>query len=81
MLRNVVCQRAGYSVLQQHFVGFQAFAVDGFDLRRVEVHGHNGDQHEHTEDDVENRDAIGNRQFQVALQRRTPGGREYCDFP
>ncbi len=64
MLRNIVGERACNCVLQEAFVGDQAIAVDGFHLRRVKIHGHDADQHQHTEDDIQNGQAGWRWQFQ-----------------
>ncbi len=64
VLRNVVRQGAGHRVLQQALVGDQALAVDRFHLRRIEIHRHDADQHQHAEDDVQNRNAGWKGQFQ-----------------
>ncbi len=48
MLRNVIRERPGDRILQEPFIGDQAISIDGFDLRRVKIHGNDADQYEHT---------------------------------
>jgi len=55
MLRNVVRQRTGDRVLQKAFVGNQALAVDGLNLRGIEIHRHDADERQDAEDHVKNR--------------------------
>ena len=64
VLGNVIGQRTGDRVLQQHFVGLEALPVHVLDLRRVEVHGENTDGQQHAKDDVEERNARGNGKLQ-----------------
>ena len=55
VLGKIVGQRAGDRILQQHLVGLQPVPVDGFYLRRVEIHRDDADDQKHTEDYVQNR--------------------------
>ena len=59
MLGKIIGQRTRNRVLQQHLVGLQPVPVNGLHLRGVEIHGHDADHHEHTEDYVQNRNAHG----------------------
>ncbi len=55
MLSDVVGEGTGHRVLQQPLVGNQAFAVDRFNLLRIEIHRHNADERKYAQDDVQNR--------------------------
>ena len=67
MLRNIVGQGARYSVLQQAFAGNKTFAIDRLHLSRVEIHGHDTDHYEHTEDYIEN----GNTRRHLQSERQS----------
>jgi hypothetical protein len=65
---DVGCHRLRDRVLKDHFVGFQAIAVDGHNPFRVEIHGHDADQDQHAPYQAENRHAGRQRQaFEQAL--------------
>src|ERR1700722_7928660 len=64
MLRDVVSQRARDRILQQALVGDQPLAVDRFHLLRIKIHRYHADECEHTQDDVQNRDARWKGYFQ-----------------
>ena len=72
VLRNVVGQGTRDRILQQHFVGLEALPVHRLDLRRVEVHGQNADREQHAKDDVQERNARGNGQFERQRQSCRP---------
>src|SRR5271166_6769065 len=57
MQGEIVRQRSGDRVLQQHFVGLQTVAIDGFDLRRIEIHGNDADHQKHAENYIQDRNA------------------------
>jgi HPt (histidine-containing phosphotransfer) domain-containing protein len=63
VLRDVVGQRTRHRVLQQHLIGFQPVAINGFHLRRVEIHGHNADGHQYAQDHVKDGNARRNGHF------------------
>ena len=52
-LRDIFGQRARDRVLQQHFVGLEAVAIDSFEARGIEIHGHNANGEQHPKNDVE----------------------------
>src|SRR6185369_3250338 len=57
VLRDVVGQGAGHRILQQTLVSDQAFPVDCLHVLRIKIHRHHADEREHTQDDVQNRNA------------------------
>ena len=63
-LGNVVGQRAGDGILQQHLVGVEAIAINRLHLRRVEIHRDDADRDQHAEDDVQDWYARRNGQLQ-----------------
>ena len=56
MLREIVGERPGHRILQQHLVGLQPIPVNGLHLCGVEVHRDDADDQEHAEDYVQNGD-------------------------
>ena len=66
---DVVGQGAGHRVLQQALVGDQAFAVNGLNLFRIEIHRHYADERKHAQDHVQDRDAGWQGQFQGQVAR------------
>ncbi len=57
VLRQIVGQRPGHRILQQHLVGLQPVPIDGLDLGRIKIHRDDADDQEHAENDIQNRDA------------------------
>ena len=64
MLGKVVGERARYRILQKSFVSYEAIAVDGLNLRRIEIHRNHTDRNQHAKNDVKDGNARGNGQFQ-----------------
>ena len=53
MLCYIVGKGARHCVLKQAFVRDQPFAIDRFDLCRIEIHRNHADEHKDAQDDVQ----------------------------